>query len=136
MCRATSAAPALFPPARIESVDRKNRRVCVDGGVIANNPALAAVHHVMANTVRPHCPFRPESGLVAGLCLAFPAPVAALQFFALPQLVAAAASQISSFCPFEATLMPMLAVVPTSPLSPAALCALACRPHCPEWPCV
>ncbi|GAQ84625.1 hypothetical protein KFL_001980070 [Klebsormidium nitens] len=50
VCRATSAAPALFPPARISSVDQKNRRVCVDGGVIANNPALAAVHHVMANT--------------------------------------------------------------------------------------
>lgn len=53
VCRATSAAPALFPPARIESVDRKNRRVCIDGGVIANNPTLAAVHHVLANTVRP-----------------------------------------------------------------------------------
>jgi hypothetical protein len=39
-CRATSAAPTYFEPARVAVGDRQ--RVLVDGGVFANNPAVSA----------------------------------------------------------------------------------------------
>jgi predicted acylesterase/phospholipase RssA len=40
--RATSAAPTYFEPFKLETGDRLEYRVLVDGGVFANNPALCA----------------------------------------------------------------------------------------------
>ena len=42
VCRATSAAPTYFPPARITSLAGETA-VCVDGGLYANNPATCAL---------------------------------------------------------------------------------------------
>ena len=42
VCRATSAAPPYFPPARITSLAGETA-VCVDGGLYANNPAACAL---------------------------------------------------------------------------------------------
>jgi predicted acylesterase/phospholipase RssA len=41
VARATSAAPTFFPPARITSFDGRYITL-VDGGIVANNPALSA----------------------------------------------------------------------------------------------
>lgn len=49
VCRATSAAPTYFEPARIESVQGADYTL-VDGGVFVNNPALAAYSE--ARTIR------------------------------------------------------------------------------------
>ncbi|GAQ88003.1 hypothetical protein KFL_003930060 [Klebsormidium nitens] len=49
VCRATAAAPSYFKPACIWSVDESTRAVCADGGIIANNPTLAAVNHLIVN---------------------------------------------------------------------------------------
>lgn len=40
--RATTAAPSLFPPARIAAVGTTRLETLIDGGVYANNPALFA----------------------------------------------------------------------------------------------
>ncbi len=40
VARATSAAPTYFEPAVVRTVDGHTRRVLIDGGVFANNPAL------------------------------------------------------------------------------------------------
>lgn len=51
ICRATSAVPGFFKPARLFSVDSKTSVVGIDGGLVMNNPAAAAVTHVLHNTV-------------------------------------------------------------------------------------
>lgn len=43
VCRATSAAPTYFPPAEIVDVAKSMTRYLVDGGLVANNPAMCAV---------------------------------------------------------------------------------------------
>jgi hypothetical protein len=43
VCLATSAAPTYFPPAEITDVDGKVTHYLVDGGLVANNPAMCAV---------------------------------------------------------------------------------------------
>jgi uncharacterized protein len=45
VCRATSAAPSYFEPARIENA-RKAFKPFIDGGVFANNPTLCAIAEV------------------------------------------------------------------------------------------
>lgn len=42
VARATSAAPTYFPPAQIRAIDG-GQFLCIDGGVIANNPSAAAL---------------------------------------------------------------------------------------------
>jgi patatin-like phospholipase/acyl hydrolase len=42
VARATSAAPTYFPPQRIETNDPLQYYALIDGGVIANNPAMCA----------------------------------------------------------------------------------------------
>ncbi|MCA8929496.1 MAG: patatin-like phospholipase family protein [Alphaproteobacteria bacterium] len=43
VARATSAAPTYFEPAKVRSLaDEPTRRVLIDGGVFANNPAMCA----------------------------------------------------------------------------------------------
>ncbi|MGB1205209.1 MAG: CBASS cGAMP-activated phospholipase [Chitinophagales bacterium] len=42
VARATSAAPTYFEPARLEVPNSKEPFVLIDGGVVANNPALCA----------------------------------------------------------------------------------------------
>ncbi|MCO5591579.1 hypothetical protein L7F22_045566 [Adiantum nelumboides] len=51
ICRATSAVPGFFRPATFSSVDRKNSIVGIDGGLVMNNPAAAAVAHALHNDV-------------------------------------------------------------------------------------
>ncbi|ESW34423.1 hypothetical protein PHAVU_001G151400 [Phaseolus vulgaris] len=48
-CRATSATPGLFAPFHFSSVDGKTSCAAVDGGLVMNNPAAAAVTHVIHN---------------------------------------------------------------------------------------
>eukprot|EP00256_Glycine_max_P058666 XP_014626869.1 probable inactive patatin-like protein 9 [Glycine max] len=48
-CRATSATPGLFTPFHFSSVDGKTSCAAVDGGLVMNNPAAAAVTHVLHN---------------------------------------------------------------------------------------
>ncbi|XP_027352849.1 probable inactive patatin-like protein 9 [Abrus precatorius] len=48
-CRATSATPGLFSPFHFASVDGKTYCSAVDGGLVMNNPAAAAVTHVLHN---------------------------------------------------------------------------------------
>ncbi|XP_020213244.1 probable inactive patatin-like protein 9 [Cajanus cajan] len=48
-CRATSATPGLFEPFHFASVDGKTSCAAVDGGLVMNNPAAAAVTHVLHN---------------------------------------------------------------------------------------
>lgn len=55
ICRATSAVPGFFRPAVVKSVDGKTGIVGIDGGLVMNNPAAAAVTHVLQNHVEfPH----------------------------------------------------------------------------------
>lgn len=49
VCRATSATPSLFKPFDLASVDGKTSCKAVDGGLVMNNPAAAAVTHVLHN---------------------------------------------------------------------------------------
>ncbi|XP_073155907.1 probable inactive patatin-like protein 9 [Henckelia pumila] len=47
--RATSATPSFFKPFKLSSVDGKTSCLAVDGGLVMNNPAAAAVTHVLHN---------------------------------------------------------------------------------------
>ncbi|MED6106815.1 putative inactive patatin-like protein 9 [Stylosanthes scabra] len=49
VCRATSATPNLFKPFHFTSVDGKTSCSAIDGGLVMNNPAAAAVTHVLHN---------------------------------------------------------------------------------------
>ncbi|XP_060181341.1 probable inactive patatin-like protein 9 [Lycium barbarum] len=49
VCRATSANPSMFKPFKLNSVDGKTSCLAVDGGLVMNNPAAAAVTHVLHN---------------------------------------------------------------------------------------
>lgn len=49
VCRATSANPSMFKPFNLKSVDGKTSCLAVDGGLVMNNPAAAAVTHVLHN---------------------------------------------------------------------------------------
>lgn len=49
VCRATSANPSMFKPFSLMSVDGKTTCLAVDGGLVMNNPAAAAVTHVLHN---------------------------------------------------------------------------------------
>lgn len=49
VCRATSATPGLFHPFKFSSVDGKTSCIAIDGGLVMNNPAAAAVTHVLHN---------------------------------------------------------------------------------------
>lgn len=49
VCRATSASPGVFKPCGVVSVDKKTRCVGLSGGLVMNNPAAAAITHVMHN---------------------------------------------------------------------------------------
>lgn len=44
---ATSAAPSFFPAYEVDDPDGHGRWICWDGGIVANNPALAAVGEVL-----------------------------------------------------------------------------------------
>ncbi|KAK7336754.1 hypothetical protein VNO77_17300 [Canavalia gladiata] len=48
-CRATSATPGLFKPFHFSSIDGKTSCSAVDGGLVMNNPAAAAITHVLHN---------------------------------------------------------------------------------------
>ncbi|KAL2535392.1 putative inactive patatin-like protein 9 [Forsythia ovata] len=47
--RATSATPSTFKPFKLTSIDGKTSCLAVDGGLVMNNPAAAAVTHVLHN---------------------------------------------------------------------------------------
>ncbi|GFZ06033.1 PATATIN-like protein 9 [Actinidia rufa] len=49
VCRATSATPSTFKPFKLTSVDGKTSCLAIDGGLVMNNPAAAAVTHVLHN---------------------------------------------------------------------------------------
>ncbi|KAK1317877.1 hypothetical protein QJS10_CPA05g00851 [Acorus calamus] len=49
VCRAASATPTQFEPFRFNSVDGRTTCTAVDGGLVMNNPAAAAVTHVLHN---------------------------------------------------------------------------------------
>ncbi|CAN4098186.1 unnamed protein product [Withania somnifera] len=49
ICRATSANPSMFKPFQLHSVDGKTSCSAVDGGLVMNNPASAAITHVLHN---------------------------------------------------------------------------------------
>ncbi|CAK8543463.1 unnamed protein product [Lathyrus sativus] len=49
VCRATSSTPGLFKPFQFSSLDGKTSCSAVDGGLVMNNPAAAAVTHVLHN---------------------------------------------------------------------------------------
>lgn len=49
VCLATSAEPGVFDPICMRSVDGSTRCVGVDGGLAMNNPAAAAITHVLHN---------------------------------------------------------------------------------------
>ncbi|XP_072955075.1 patatin-like protein 7 [Typha angustifolia] len=49
VCRATWAEPGRFEPAEVRSVDGATSCVAVDGGLAMNNPAAAAITHVLHN---------------------------------------------------------------------------------------
>ncbi|KAK9726974.1 hypothetical protein RND81_05G249500 [Saponaria officinalis] len=51
VCCAAISSPSMFDPFEITSVDGKTTCVAVDGGLVMNNPAAAAVTHVMHNKV-------------------------------------------------------------------------------------
>eukprot|EP00850_Spirogloea_muscicola_P001963 SM000007S20923 [mRNA] locus=s7:1079816:1083340:+ [translate_table: standard] len=42
VCRSTSAAPTYFRPAPITACDGVTQNVCIDGGLVVNNPTLAS----------------------------------------------------------------------------------------------
>lgn len=47
--RATSATPTMFKPFKLSSIDGKTSCLAVDGGLVMNNPAAAAITHVLHN---------------------------------------------------------------------------------------
>ncbi|KAJ7528071.1 hypothetical protein O6H91_16G082400 [Diphasiastrum complanatum] len=49
ICRATTAAPSFFKPAKVTSMDCKTTCTAVDGGLVMNNPTGAAITHVLHN---------------------------------------------------------------------------------------
>ncbi|KAK4352142.1 hypothetical protein RND71_027660 [Anisodus tanguticus] len=49
VCRATSANPSMFKSFQLNSVDGETSCLAIDGGVVMNNPAAAAVTHVLHN---------------------------------------------------------------------------------------
>ncbi|KAI8574534.1 hypothetical protein RHMOL_Rhmol01G0362400 [Rhododendron molle] len=49
VCRAALATPSTFKPFNLSSVDGKTSCSAVDGGLVMNNPAAAAVTHVLHN---------------------------------------------------------------------------------------
>ncbi|KAH7285929.1 hypothetical protein KP509_33G051600 [Ceratopteris richardii] len=49
ICRATSAVPGFFRPAIFSSVDGVTNLIGIDGGLVMNNPATAAITHVFHN---------------------------------------------------------------------------------------
>ncbi|PSR86070.1 Inactive patatin-like protein [Actinidia chinensis var. chinensis] len=49
VCRATSATPSTLKPYKLTSVDGKTSCLAIDGGLVMNNPAAAAVTHVLHN---------------------------------------------------------------------------------------
>jgi hypothetical protein len=49
ICRATSAVPGLFKPSILSSTDGRTRVLAIDGGLVMNNPAAAAITHVLHN---------------------------------------------------------------------------------------
>ncbi|KAJ0977493.1 hypothetical protein J5N97_012967 [Dioscorea zingiberensis] len=49
VCRATSATPGLFKPFKLASIDGRTSCAAIDGGLVMNNPAAAAVTHVLHN---------------------------------------------------------------------------------------
>lgn len=49
VCRATSATPGFFKPVSMTSVDGQTACTAVDGGLVMNNPAAAAITHVLHN---------------------------------------------------------------------------------------
>ncbi|KAL3517574.1 hypothetical protein ACH5RR_020163 [Cinchona calisaya] len=49
VCRATSTNPSMLKPFCLKSVDGKTSCLAVDGGLVMNNPAAAAVTHVLHN---------------------------------------------------------------------------------------
>ena len=53
VARATSAAPTYFEPTVVYSIDGQERRVLIDGGVFANNPALCGYTEARRGGVKP-----------------------------------------------------------------------------------
>ncbi|KAH9288470.1 hypothetical protein KI387_032587 [Taxus chinensis] len=49
ICRATSATPGFFRPVKMQSIDGQTSCTAVDGGLVMNNPTVAAVTHVLNN---------------------------------------------------------------------------------------
>eukprot|EP01018_Ginkgo_biloba_P036632 Gb_31110 [translate_table: standard] len=49
VCRATAATPGFFKPILMNSVDGRTACTAVDGGLVMNNPAAAAITHVLHN---------------------------------------------------------------------------------------
>ncbi|GAA0164856.1 hypothetical protein LIER_20399 [Lithospermum erythrorhizon] len=49
VCHATSANPSMFKPFKLSSVDGNTSCLAVDGGLVMNNPAAAAITHVLHN---------------------------------------------------------------------------------------
>ncbi|GLJ14192.1 hypothetical protein SUGI_0227750 [Cryptomeria japonica] len=49
VCRATAATPGLFNPMSLSSVDGHTSCTALDGGLVMNNPAVAAITHVLHN---------------------------------------------------------------------------------------
>ncbi|KAI7979785.1 putative inactive patatin-like protein 9 [Camellia lanceoleosa] len=49
VCRAALATPSMFKPFSLTSVNGKTSCLAVDGGLVMNNPAAAAVTHVLHN---------------------------------------------------------------------------------------
>ncbi|KAH7864525.1 hypothetical protein Vadar_030570 [Vaccinium darrowii] len=49
VCRAALATPSMFKPFSLASIDGKTSCSAIDGGLVMNNPAAAAVTHVLHN---------------------------------------------------------------------------------------
>lgn len=49
VCRAALAAPGFFDPLILKSVDGQTACTAIDGGLVMNNPTVAAVTHVVHN---------------------------------------------------------------------------------------
>lgn len=51
ICRATSAVPSYFKPAKMRSTNGVTSCTAIDGGLTMNNPTAAAITHVLHNKV-------------------------------------------------------------------------------------